>query len=195
MNTPLVGSSLTRREAVKLALVGVAGVAIGVSATSLVGSRRRPTRPHRFFREDEATLLTAVCAQLIPADDAPGAAETGAVAFIDRHLMGRHRKHQGTYRNGLAALGRTAQQLRGRAFEQLAPDQQIAVLEAVEAGRGPKELWTDPTGPAFFNVVLAHTMQSFYGSPRHGGNRHHASQRMLGIDYPAIAGQNRYPKA
>jgi gluconate 2-dehydrogenase gamma chain len=195
MNTPLVGSSLTRREAVKLALIGVAGVAAGVGVTSFVGSRRRPVRAHRFFRDDEAALLTAVCAQLIPADDAPGAADTGAVVFIDRQLLGRHRRHQGTYRQGLAALARTAEQLHGRPFGELPSEQQIALLQALEGGRVPQELWTDPRAPAFFNVVLAHTMQSFYGSPRHGGNRNHASQRMLGIDHPAIAGQNRYPKA
>lgn len=195
MKYPLVGSSLTRREAVKLAVVGLAGVAVGIGAPSLARSFRRPARTHRFFTEDEAALLSGICAQLIPADDAPGAADTGAIRFIDRHLMGRNRKHQDTYRQGLDSFRRTCAQLHQHAYHELTADTQIALLQAVEAGRVPKELWTKTSAPAFFNVVLAHTMQSFYGSPRHGGNRDHASERMLGIDYPAIAGQNRHPKA
>ena len=38
-------------------------------------------------------------------------------------------------------------------------------------------------------------MQSFYGSPRHGGNPDYASYPMLGLEYPHVDGQNRYGKA
>ena len=36
-------------------------------------------------------------------------------------------------------------------------------------------------------------MQGFYGSPRHGGNRNYVSYKMLGLEYPRVIGQNRYP--
>lgn len=192
---PASTTGVTRRTAVKLALVGLAGVAIGASTTPLLRSLQQPARRYRFFTDDEAALLIEICEQLIPADDAPGATETGAIDFIDRQLGRRHRKHQSAYRHGLAAFRDTCTQLHRRAFAELTPAQKIDVLQAVEAGRVAPALWREPSAPAFFNLVLTHTMQSFYGSPRHGGNRGYASYRMLGVDYPAIAGQNRHPQA
>jgi hypothetical protein len=44
---------------------------------------------------------------------------------------------------------------------------------------------------AFFELVLNHTMQSFYGSPRHGGNRDAVSWRMLGVPDPPVRGRSR----
>jgi gluconate 2-dehydrogenase gamma chain len=40
--------------------------------------------------------------------------------------------------------------------------------------------------------VRAHTMQGFYGDPRHGGNRDRASWKMVGLSYPPIRGQEKY---
>jgi gluconate 2-dehydrogenase gamma chain len=34
---------------------------------------------------------------------------------------------------------------------------------------------------SFFEMLIDHTMQGFYGSPAHGGNRDGASWKMLGI--------------
>lgn len=186
---------LTRRTAVKLALVGLAGAAVGVGSTPLLRSLGAPARPYRFFTDEEAGLLGEICEQLIPRDAAPGAVDTGAIAFIDRQLGSRYRRHRSTYRRGLESFRQTCTQLHGRAFAALTSAQKIALLQAVEAGRVPAELWSQPSAPAFFNLVLAHTMQSFYGSPRHGGNRGYASYRMLGLDTPVVAGQNRHPKA
>lgn len=188
---------VSRRTAVKLALVGLAGAAVGAGATPLLRSLRRPVaRRYRFLNDDEADLLIAICDQLIPDDDLPGATETGAVRFIDRQLGGRHRRHQQAYRTGLESFRQTCAQTHGgRAFHDLTAAQKVTLLQEIEAGRVPPELWTQTSAPTFFNLVLAHTMQGFYGSPRHGGNRNFASYRMLGLDTPPIAGQNRYPKA
>ena len=43
-------------------------------------------------------------------------------------------------------------------------------------------------------MIRDHTMQGFYGSPRHGGNKGYASYKMLGLEYPRVIGQNRYAK-
>lgn len=193
---PASSAAITRRTAVKLALVGLTGAAVGVGAIPLIRSvPAAAPRRFRYLSDEDAALLIEICEQLIPADDMPGATDTGAIHFIDRQLGRRHRRHQPTYERGLESFRRTCAQVHGRAFQELTPAQKIELLQAVEAGRVPKELWPDVSAPAFFNVVLAHTMQSFYGSPRHGGNRGYASYRMLGLDQPVIAGQNRYPKA
>lgn len=193
--TPAAPVRLTRRTAVKLALVGLAGAAVGVGATPLLRSLGAPARPYRFFSGEEAGLLAGICDQLIPRDAAPGAVDTGAITFIDRQLGGRYRRHRPTYRRGLESFQQTCARLHRAAFSTLTSAQKVELLQAVESGRVPAELWPQPSAPAFFNLVLAHTMQSFYGSPRHGGNRGYASYRMLGLDTPVVAGQNRHPKA
>lgn len=184
---------LSRRAVIKLGLVGLAGAATGLGATA-VFTHRRTSAPskYRFFSEAEAALLIDICDQIIPADDLPGAKQTGAINYIDRQLSGVFASQQPAYRRGLASFNQTCIQDFMRPFQELTPALKIQALQAIEAGRAPAELWGNPSPQAFFNLVLAHTMQSFYGSPRHGGNRDYASYRMLGLEYPQVVGQNRY---
>lgn len=186
--------AFSRRTALKLAATGLVGGALGTASTALVArlTHERPPPPYRFFTATEAVLLIEICEQLIPRDASPGATDTGAIYYIDRQLAGFFARFQPTYRRGLAAFRQTCQQEHKLPFEELSPAKKIIALQALERGQVPKALWSDPTPQAFFNLVLAHTMQSFYGSPRHGGNRDHASYRMLGLDYPQFVGQNRY---
>lgn len=186
------GPPVSRRTALKVGLVGLAGVAVGAGSTALLGrlGRGNPS-PYRFFTEAEAALLIEICEQLIPGDDTPGATEAGVIHYIDRQLCGVFKRHQATYRRGLESFHQTCLQEHGQPFPALPADKKIAALQAIEAGRGPKDLWAKPSPQAFFNLVLAHTMQGFYGSPRHGGNRGYASYRMLGLDYPPVVGRNR----
>ncbi len=183
---------VSRRTAVKLGLAGIVGVAVGAGSTALITrlGRSVPLRYH-FFTDDEAALLIEICEQIIPGDDAPGATQTGAIHYIDRQLVGVFQRHQQTYRRGLESFRRTCLREYGGPFESLSVAAKIEALRAIEAGRAPADLWAEPSPPAFFNLVLAHTMQSFYGSPRHGGNRDYASYRMLGLDYPPVVGRNR----
>jgi gluconate 2-dehydrogenase gamma chain len=46
--------------------------------------------------------------------------------------------------------------------------------------------------PAFFELVRKHTLEGYYGSPRHGGNRDAVSWRMLGVSEPPIRGRAQY---
>jgi len=189
---PSPGRRLSRRTVLKLGLTGLVGVAVGAGTTATITRLSRPVPPGlRFFSDDEAALLIEICEQLIPEDDTPGAKKTGAIQYIDRKLRGVFRQQQQAYRRGLESFRVTCLHEHGVPFEQIPPAQKIELLRAIEAGRAPKELWSDPSPQAFFNMVLAHTMQSFYGSPRHGGNKDYASYRMLGLDYPPIAGRSR----
>ncbi len=138
-------------------------------AASTVACGGHPSR-WRFLTQEEADTLAAVCSRIIPADRDPGAAEAGAVEFIDRQLSGFYNAHQKTYREGLAGLGAS--------FVKLDAQQQTAVLKAMEKKHS-----------AFFELVLTHTMQGYYGSPRHGGNREAVSWKMLGVPYPPVRGR------
>jgi len=67
----------------------------------------------------------------------------------------------------------------------------IARLEQMEKGEAPRQLFADG-GKDAFEMVLAHTMQGFYGSPRHGGNRDYVSWTMLGVPPMPVRGREQY---
>jgi gluconate 2-dehydrogenase gamma chain len=194
---PTVGSpGLSRRSAIKLIAVGSLGVAAGVGATALITRMdRSERRNYFFFSPEEAPPLIALCEQLIPRDDTAGATDAGVITYIDRQLAGPLARHRGSYRAGLVSLQLTSQRLYQLPFETLGFGQQTSLAAMLEAGWAPAELWGEPSQKAFFNLVLDHTRQGFYGSPRHGGNRDYVSYRMLGLAYPNLIGQNRYPGA
>jgi gluconate 2-dehydrogenase gamma chain len=132
----------------------------------------------QFFTEAEGRLVTAICNQIVPADQDPGAAWAGVPLFIDRQLMRFHRPHQKAYREGLRAVEDVSLQRFSKQFIELDSGDQLAVLQAIER-----------THKAFFDLLVSHTMQGFYGSPRHGGNREAVSWRMLGVPLPPVRGR------
>lgn len=184
----------SRRAVLKVAAVGIVGAGIGGGSAALVTrfSRSRP-RPYRFFNHDEAALVIEICEQLIPRDDAPGATEAGVIRYIDRQLAGPLARHQPDYRRGLESLRETCAKEFGLPFAQLSAEQKLDLLRRVETGKVPAPLWRESPAPQFFRLVLSHAMQGFYGPERHGGNRGYLSYRMLGLSYPQVIGQNRYP--
>ncbi len=146
-----------------------------------------------FFTPDEARLVEALSEQIIPADQDPGGKQAAVVGFIDSQLAGPYLRHQKAYRDGLRSLQETCRRQFGKPFDALAWDEQTKILVALEAGRAPNELWKSPTSSEFFNLVLEHSMQGFYGSPQHGGNRDYASFKMLSLEYPRPATPKRDP--
>jgi gluconate 2-dehydrogenase gamma chain len=137
----------------------------------------------------EAGTLAAVCDQIVPPDDFPGAAEAGVVTFIDRQLATRERDQLETWQRGVRALEATAQQRSGRPFTELSSREQTALLKDLEAGRVPAAAWEGLDPRAFFDRLVRCTMMGFYGDPRHGGNRRHVSWRMLGVSPIPIRGR------
>lgn len=187
------GEGTSRRDCLRMAAVTVGGIATGAVSASLVGRMGPPPAgPWRVLTPREAVLVEAVAEQIVPADRDPGARDAGVVAFIDRQLAGPYRRHVEKYRRGLACLERTSVAMLGRPFDGLAWEEQTKLLKAMESNKVPKDIWTSPSAAEFFSLVCDHSLQGFYGSPRHGGNRNYASYRMLGIDYPRVIGQNRY---
>jgi len=188
------GRGASRRAYLKILAAAAGGVATGVGGAKLVGRMgRAPEGPWRVLTPEEARLVEAVTEQIIPSDRDPGAREAGVVFFIDRQLDGPYRRFAKTYHTGLASLAKTCQAMFGRAFEELAWPDQTRVLQALESNKVSKGLWTKPSASEFFNLIRDHSMQGFYGSPRHGGNRNYVSYKMLGLEYPRVIGQNRYP--
>ena len=145
--------------------------------------------PWRCLSEDEGRTLEAMCERIIPADQDPGAAWAGVATYIDRQLLGPYRKLRKTYRLGLAGTNETSVEMLGKPFVALTPQQQDAVLQAMDKGQAQGERWKQVSAKSFFDLVLSHTMQGFYGDPRHGGNRERVSWKMLRLPYPPVRGR------
>ena len=165
--------SLRRRKFLR-----IAGTATACGALVSCGGQ---STPWRFLTAAEGRTLAAICEQIIPTDQTPGATWAGVVNFIDRQLMGPYRRQQGAYRSGLIAIDAAAAAKFGKSFVDLDAPQQRALLESLTGG-----------AKRFFSTVIAHTMQGYYGDPRHGGNRDAVSWRMLGVPVIPIRGRYRY---
>ena len=146
----------------------------------------------RFFTVEEAATAAAIAERLIPTDEWPGAAWAGAAVYMDRQLAGHFRKHRGAYRDGLAALDEASRAACGRRFMEAGAEQQVRLLELVEKGKAPAPRWPAAAQRQFFSLILSHTMQSYYGDPRHGGNRDQVGYRMLGIPATPVRGREQH---
>jgi gluconate 2-dehydrogenase gamma chain len=151
------------------------------SAGAMIGCRDGAGGNWDFLSDRHARLLAVLCDQIIPADDFPSASQAGVVAYIDRQLARHYRTHQAAYQAGLEeadALNR----VRFRCgLVDATPEQQRETVAALEKNNR-----------VFFELLREHTMEGFYGSPRHGGNRDAVSWRMLGLPEPPLRGRAQY---
>lgn len=170
----------------------IKNAALGCGSLLMLQGCRLNESPWRFFNEQEMKVLVAVCEQIIPADLHPGAKDANVVNFIDKQIVGPYVRFQEDYRFMLSALNVSANQLCGGNFFNLPPEKQIFLMERMEKGELAADTWKDKNQPYLFNLLVDHTMQGFYGSPRHGGNKNYCSYKMIGLDYPHVIGQNRY---
>ncbi len=167
-------NDLGRRAFLGAGLSVAAGTTISCTKGSAVGT-------WRFFTSAQAQTVEAICAQLIPADQDPGAREAGVVNFIDLQLSKRFKRHRAAYLHGLEAVDAASRSKFARRFVELTTDQQVEVLNTVEEN-----------SKVFFDLILAHARQGFYGDPRHGGNRNMVSWKMVGLPYPPVRGREHY---
>ena len=178
---------LTRRHFIQMAAIASGGVLL------LPGCANQAIKSSwRFFTENEAKLMDAIAEQIIPTDEWPGGKEAGVTNFVDKQLVGPYERHQETYRTGMMNIQQNCEAVHHKQFEALDWDVQTHFLEAMEAGKSDRKYWEEGFDKKFFGMLRNHSMQGFYGSPRHGGNKDNVSYQMLKLDYPVIIGQNRY---
>jgi len=150
-------------------------------ATFLSGCFSANDNGWEYLTRDTAATLKAICDQIVPSDDFPSGSEAGALTYIDRQLMRHYRRYQKDYLAGLDQANRISREQFGCDLENASGQQQLAVVRVLEA-----------KSRVFFELVRAHTLEGYYGSPRHGGNRDAVSWRMLGIDEPPLRGRAQY---
>ncbi len=150
-------------------------------AALAVGCTRRNQSDWDFLNDAQARALAAICDQIVPADDFPSASQAGVLIYIDRQLARHYRRHRDTYREGLAQADALARRHFDQVLAALTTGQQASIVSTIE-----KE------NPGFFNLVRSHTLEGYYGAPRHGGNRDAISWRMLGMAEPPLRGRAQY---
>jgi gluconate 2-dehydrogenase gamma chain len=180
-----LSNRFTRRRFVQLA-------AVGTGSICLLPGCSVPDSGWRFFTDAEASLIDAIAEQIIPADEWPGGRDSGVTNFIDKQLVGPYVRFQLKYRKGFASIQETCKTRYHKKFEDLNWDEQTIFLESMEAGNIKESVWAGGFDKEFFSMVRDHSMQAYYGSSRHGGNKNNVSYKMLKLDYPLIIGQNRY---
>jgi gluconate 2-dehydrogenase gamma chain len=168
---------------------GFLKTSVTAAAAATVVACGKPGSRWRTLTEDEAKTLAAACDRIVPPDQDPGAAEAGAVEFIDRQLATRRKKDVPFWRAGVRGLDAAARRRHGRAFAELPFETQTALLQEVEQGAGEAPDWRGVDPAAFFDRLRDFTMMGFYGNPRHGGNKDRVSWKMLGVPDPPVRGR------
>ncbi|MBN2348563.1 MAG: gluconate 2-dehydrogenase subunit 3 family protein [Bacteroidales bacterium] len=174
-----------RRNFVKLSLTGMGSIL-------LLPRCAQPQSKWRFFSDNEAKTIEAITEQIIPADEDAGAKEANVINFIDKQLVGYYKNHQEIYRKAVVGVNETSTIMFNKEFIQLTWEAQTSVLKTLESGEAPGDTWKIISSSGFFNLIRDHSMQGFYGSPRHGGNKNYVSYKMLNLDYPYYLGRNKY---
>jgi gluconate 2-dehydrogenase gamma chain len=127
------------------------------------------------FDPHQRATIEAATDRIVPVDRDPGARQAGVVDYIENTLGTYDAEHAPLYVDGVQELDRLARErFASEAFVQLRSEQQDQILAHLEDKRSP-----------FFTLLVEHTMQGFYGDPRHGGNRNSASWKMIGFPGPS----------
>jgi gluconate 2-dehydrogenase gamma chain len=168
---------MDRRHFLKTGMAMGCTAAVVPPATAQTGTGQAAgTAPmYKFFTGQEAAMTGAICEQIVPRDDYPGAKENGVVNFIDGVLSGpMGRFYKAKYREGLLRIKMISRERHGKNFAALAWNDQTKVLLDLESGAAG-----GISGKEFFALIVRHTMEGYYGNPSDGSNRGGASWKMI----------------
>lgn len=205
-------AGLQRRELIAgagllaTALTGTARAVPSPAVSATAAPAAQLPDPMLTLSATEQAFLTAVVDQLIPADAlSPSASDCGVVTFIDRQLAGAWGGGARLYRSGpflkgkpehgyqlpltpreyfaagIAAVNDWTVRAHGGPFDALTPNLQAALLHQLEKGEAALD---ELSAAAFFEALLAITMEGFFADPIYGGNRDKAGWKLVG--YPGL---------
>jgi hypothetical protein len=142
----------------------------------VVRARVEQVPPIRFFTQQEATLMQAVCDRLLPQDDRDVAHKIPIVNYIDERLYSRridgyrfedmppdHEAH----RLGLQAIEAIARHLYNTSFVDLEPLQQDTVLKTIHDARPPAahDIWQKMSVHRFWLLIMQDVIDAYYAHP------------------------------
>jgi gluconate 2-dehydrogenase gamma chain len=147
--------------------------------------------PLRFFTRNEAEIVAAAAARIMPSDESgPGAREAGVAIYIDRQLAGPWGRDRRRYTQGpfdehappeMGYQGRaTPQQIYREGLKGLKGFQKRSDAEQDEALRRIE-------GTHFFRLLRQNTIEGMFCDPMHGGNVEMVGWQMIGFPGPRIS--------
>jgi gluconate 2-dehydrogenase gamma chain len=165
----------TRREF--LAATGLVGAAWLIKdmlaaqdalAWARTAVQQQPRPAFTAFTADEAAVLEAAAARIIPTDETPGAREAGVVYFMDRAFSTFQKNDLPQARKLVANLNRRARRRRPNVanFAALEPADQDAILKQIEK--------TDDFGGLRFMTIVG-----MFANPSWGGNKDMLGWKLL----------------
>src|SRR5712692_759381 len=123
-----------------------------------------------YFTSEEAMEMEAVCEQIIPSDDSPGAREAGAIHFIDYALSQTEPHLQPLFRDGLKQLAAASA---AQTFSELASERKFALLKELQSTE-------------FSQGAREYKITGFLGIPKRQGNRHELGWSISGFENPGM---------
>jgi hypothetical protein len=166
----MAGQGVARRQILKI--LGTAVVAAqfpGFSkwafACGHVGNAALQIKPAQynpqFFTAAEYEMVERLADLIIPSDSTPGAKEAGVAEFVD-FMVASDADVQYEFRTGLTWLDAYSEQVTGKKFADLSPEQQTSLLEplAFKTKQHPGQ----EAGRRFFRMIREFTVMGFYTS-------------------------------
>lgn len=196
------GTPMSRRRFLRdAALAGAGGLALGAGACSKRSGdrgRKAESRPagrgpsHAILSEDEYAAVSAVCQQILPADEDPGAIELGVPDYVDWALsIDDIPGSRDAVREGLQELDAQARKSHRTTLADAAPEVQQELLASWQRSGDEKRV-------RFVRLMIELTMEGAFGHPMYGGNKGGAGWDLIGFatdkcsfDLIAAAGRKR----
>lgn len=130
----------------------------------------------RFFSPEEASLMEAICARLMPQDDRDNAHRIPLVHFIDERLhAGRIDGYQyedmpsdrEAYQLGLRGIQAISQAMFDKPFEAAQPLEQDRVLKTIHDHNPPAgdEVWRRVPPRPFWSLLMRDVIEVYYAHP------------------------------
>ena len=170
-------SDIPRRSFLAVAGGGLAGAwlladAGHLQATAEYVARLRGAPVFEVLTAEEAAVLDAAAAQIIPSDDTPGAREARVVNFIDRSIATWAEEQRPVMRKLVRELNSRARRVnrQARTFAALSEAEQHRVIESLEKDRHES-----------FFALRGATIVGMLANPEYGGNHQKSGWRMLGF--------------
>jgi gluconate 2-dehydrogenase gamma chain len=171
-------SDISRRAVIaSAAIVPVAALTAAAQSTA--------AQPAALALSDaQLRLLAAFVDRLIPKDElGPSASESGVPEYINRALGDYLAGEKPAFVEGLEATDAFARRSEDRAFVDLTPDRQDALLMLMDNGSAAGF----PNARAFFNRARRLTMEGMFGDPYYGGNKNFAGWDLIRYPGPRLA--------
>jgi gluconate 2-dehydrogenase gamma chain len=159
----------------------IAGAAI-VPVAALTAAAQAP--PPSALSDPQLRLLAAFVDRLIPKDElGPSASECDVPIYISRALGDYLAGEKPAFIEGLEATDAFARRSQDRAFIELTPDKQDAVLTAMESGN----VEGFANARVFFNRARRLALEGMFGDPYYGGNKNFAGWDLIKYPGPRLA--------